>query len=154
MDEPTNIPTEQSTKQKNKRTLMLQAVTFVVFFALAFFGTKFLFRKDIGDELQKVSTEMNKTLPMKVDDDTRLDNTQFIAPRTIQYNYTVVALDSDSMTMDLDGLKKFAMEQTQKQLDTAPEMKLFRENDVTMKYNYKDKKGKYLLDFSISPTKK
>lgn len=145
---------DHSEKQKNNKTLLFQVFLFVIFFALAFFGTKFLFKKDIGDQLQKVSTEMNKTLPMKVDAETQLDGTEYIAPKTVQYNYTVLSTDADSLTLDVEDLKKYLQANTQKLLDTSPDMKLFRENDVTLKYNYKDKHGKSLLDFSINPTKK
>lgn len=145
---------EQPVNKSNKNQLLVQILLFIVFFAIAFFGTKYLFSKDIGAELQQITTEMNKTLPMKVDAETRLDNTQYIAPKTVQYNYTVLAANSDSLVVDLSELKKYLQENSQKLLDTAPEMKLFRENEVTMKYYYKDKNGKHLLDFTVTPATK
>lgn len=145
---------EHTEKQKNKRTLLYQVLLFVIFFALAFFGTKFLFKKDIGDQLQEVSTEMNKSLPMNVDEETRLDGTIFIAPKTMQYNYTALSTNADSLSLDREDLINNLQSNTQNLLDTSPAMKLFRENDVTLKYNYKDKNGKPLIHFSINPTKK
>ena len=145
---------DPTVKQKNKRTLLYQVLLFVIFFALAFFGTKFLFKKDIGDQLKEVSTEMNKSLPMNVDAETRLDGTTFIAPKTMQYNYTALSTNADSLSLDREDLINQLQSNTQNLLDTSPAMKLFRENDVTLKYNYKDKNGKALIDFSINPTKK
>ncbi|HMI07783.1 MAG TPA: hypothetical protein VK528_09580 [Flavobacterium sp.] len=138
----------------NKKGLLTQVAIFVVVFGIAFFGTQYFFKKDIGAELQKVVTEMNKKCPLKVDADTQIDNTQFIAPKTIQYNYTILTIDKDSSAVDPADMKKMLQSQSQQSLDNSAEMELFRKNEVTLKYNYKDKNGKDLLDFAIQPTKK
>lgn len=138
----------------DKKGRIAQIATFVVVFCIAFFGTQYFFKKDIGVELQKVSTELNAKCPMQVDSETRLDGTQFSKPKTIQYNYTILRLDAQNPTIDLTPIEKAMRENAQKNLDSSDQMKLFRENDVTMKYNYKDKNGNLLFEFTINPTKK
>lgn len=136
-----------------KKNRLIQMITFVVVFAIAFFGTQYLMKPDIGKELQKVTADMNQKCPMQVDADTRLDKTAFEAPKTIQYHYTVLSFDKDSLP-NIDGPKSFLMKQSQDNLDNSENMKLFRENDVKMHYFYKDKNGKPLFDFAINTTKK
>lgn len=138
--------------QKNNR--ILQIAIFVVVFAVAFFGTQYLMKPNVGKELEKVAAELNKKCPMQVDNDTRLDKTGYVAPKTIQYHYTILTVDKDSLAIDANDTKNFLVKQAQDNLDNAPGMKLFREQDVTLKYFYQDKNGKPLFDFAINPTKK
>lgn len=137
--------------QKNNR--ILQIAIFVVVFAVAFFGTQYLMKPNLGKELQKVAADLNQKCPMQVDNDTRLDKADFEAPKTIQYRYTILTVDKDSLP-DTEAPKKFLRQQSQENLDTAPGMKLFREQDVTLHYFYNDKNGKPIFDFAINPTKK
>lgn len=137
--------------QKNNR--ILQIVLFVVVFAVAFLGTQYLMKPNVGKELEKVAAELNQKCPMQVDQETRLDKAAYVAPKTIQYHYTILPADKDSID-DASGPKNFLIKQAQDNLDQAPGMKLFREKDVTLQYFYHDKNGKPLFDFAIQPTKK
>lgn len=137
--------------QKNNR--ILQIVLFVVVFAVAFFGTQYLMKPSIGKELEKVAAELNQKCPMQVDPDTRLDKAGYAEPKTIQYHYTILPADKDSLA-DTAEPKNFLIKQAQDNLDQAPGMKLFREKDVTLQYFYHDKNGKPLFDFAVHPTKK
>ena len=88
-----------------------------------------------------------------VDKDTRLDNAS-VFENTLQYNYTLINIAKDDAGLDLDGAKKFITKNAQDNLDNRPEMKTYRENKISLKYNYKDKNGKNLFDFTIKANKK
>ena len=86
-----------------------------------------------------------------IDDETRLDNVK-ASGDTLQYHYTLVNVVQGDST-DIEGAKKFLIEKSQTNLNSNPEMKDFKENNISLKYNYRDKNGKDLLHFQISPDK-
>lgn len=141
-------------KQVGKKGRITQIAIFIVVFCVAFFGARYFLKKDIGAKLQEVSTELNAKCPIQVDSETRLDGTHFSKPKTIQYHYTILSLEAQNPTVDLTKVERGLHENSQKNLDSSPDMKLFRENDVTLQYHYKDKNGHLLFKFAINPTTK
>ena len=110
-------------------------------------------RTDPYNKLVEVTEENNKKGPFMVDAETRIDSTWAIKdPLTIVYDYTIISANKDSLSVDLNDIKKTLTKQTQDMLDNEPGMATFRRYNVSMKYNYKDKKGKSLFDFTIKPT--
>lgn len=111
----------------------------------------FVFAPPTFDEqLMKISSEINKSCPFMVDQDTRLDNTMGGPGKSITYNYTLVNyLEAD---INSDELRKYITPQLINNIKTNDDMKTFRENKVSLKYNYKDKLGKPILSVTISPS--
>ncbi|RWW92336.1 hypothetical protein [Flavobacterium cerinum] len=107
----------------------------------------------VASEVIKTSEEINKKCPITIDAYTILDNTTVTEnPLTLVYLYTV-RVNKDSLTVNLDESKKNIMKTTQNAADTDPQMAYIRDNSVLLKYHYKDKNGKYLFDFTITPKK-
>jgi len=129
-------------------------------FAIAFFVTIAVSVMCTGgnsapklEVIKTTSEEINKKCPMVVDAYTQLDNTTVTEnPLTLVYLYTVSA-SKDSLDLDLNEAKKNLMKTTQNLADTSPEMAYMRDNAILLKYHYKDKNGKYLFDFTITPEK-
>ena len=112
-------------------------------------------KDDYYNELVKVSQSMNKTCPVKIDDNTQLDSTSVIkSPLTLKYYYTAVALDLATTDIDLNDVKKVVQDASQKNYNTVESMKSFRDNNILLQYYYLDNKGKFMFDFTISPKKK
>jgi hypothetical protein len=106
------------------------------------------------NKLVDTSEEINEKGAVTLDQDTRLDSTSVIKePLTLVYYYTVVNVNNDSVPIDVNDATKFLRKQAQENYDTTPEMEDFRKHDIYLKYAYKDKKGKYLFDFTIKPAK-
>jgi len=104
------------------------------------------------NKLIHTSKEINEKGAVTIDQDTRLDSTSVIEdPLTLVYYYTAVTVDKDSQSIDVKNAKKILGKQTRENLDTNPEMNDFRNNNISLKYAYRDKKGKYLFDFTIKP---
>lgn len=99
--------------------------------------------------LDKTANELNKTCPMMVDSETRLDNATSLPGNVFQYNYTIVNYIKDSL--DVDALKANLEPGILNQIKTNPELKLFRDNDVTLAYSYADKNGVFLLKMTFAP---
>lgn len=105
--------------------------------------------KELEILLFKASTEINKKCPAVIDEDTRLDNTVVLSNRTVQYNYTMVNYEVENM--DLKLIKEQFTPILLNQTKTNPGLKLFRDNNVTISYYYKDKNGKFILNYKATP---
>lgn len=139
-----------SSKKKN----IVRYLSFVIAFTMTIAVSVMCKGNDVVvAEVKKTSEEINKKCPMPIDDYTRLDNTKVTEnPLTLAYIYTV-SVNKDSLTINLDEAKKNLMKTTQNLADTDPQMTYIRDNSVLLRYHYKDKNGKYLFDFTITPKK-
>ena len=140
--------------EESKKKIISQVAIFAVTFIVAFLGTQYLMKSfnSSDKELMKISDDMNKKCPIMIDNETQLDNSK-VFDNTLQYNYTLINVVKNVSSFDLVGAKKFIMKNAQDNLDNRPEMKSYREKKVALKYNYKDKNGKNLFDFTINAKK-
>ncbi len=92
--------------------------------------------------------ELNKTCPFTVDEATQLDNVIVLPDNVFQYNYTL-AFMKDSV--NTDELKNYLEPRILNNIKTQPEMKIIRDNQVTLNYNYRDRTGAHLLTISVKP---
>lgn len=109
----------------------------------------FLEKSTFDNELMKVASELNKTCPIMVDAETRLDNAVALPPNKFQYNYTLVNM----AVADIDTIQ-FHQNLDQviiNNVRTNPQLKVFRDRKVTMSYFYKDKDGNYLMRLDVTP---
>lgn len=123
--------------------------------AIAFAGTSFavnhfFFEKPSFDKaLMQAASELNKTCPIMVDAETRLDNALALPNNHFQYNYTLVNLSIEELdTVQIHGSIDA---QIINNVKTNPDLKIYRDNKVTMAYYYKDKNGKYVMRLNVTP---
>lgn len=115
-----------------------------------FLANQFLVLTPSFDEvLMKTASELNKSLPMMVDSETQLDNTISLPDNTFQYNYTLINIDVDSIVAE--ELHEALEGRLANNIKNNPDMKAFRENEVTMCYSYSDKDGQFITKIIISP---
>jgi len=97
-------------------------------------------RFTIDKSLVKMVNEANKSLPMTVDSDTRLDAAQVLPGRTIQYVYTLVNYSKEEIDSQIfvDEMRPTM----QNSIKTLSDMKTLRDSSVTFVYLYLDKDGK------------
>lgn len=137
-------------KKKNIVRYISFAIVFLVTIAVSVMCTG---SNEARLEIIKTSQEINKKCPMVIDAYTQLDNTTVTEnPLTLVYLYTV-GMSKDSLAVNLDEAKKDIMRTAQNAANTSPEMAYMRDNAILLKYHYKDKNGKYLFDFTITPKK-
>jgi hypothetical protein len=137
-------------ESKNKK-LYFQIILFAITFIVAFFGTQYLIKhfKSGDSELKKTADDINKSCPVMIDQETRLDHVAFLNDTVFQYNYTLVNIAKEDANFDLEKMKQFVESQSQKNLDNNAAMKYQRENHVSLMYQYKDKNNKDLFNFTI-----
>ena len=121
----------------------------LIAFAITFAGVKYLLKKDIASELKKGAIELNKISPQQIDNYTRLDSASSIGKTNFIYHYTLLQVQKSEIHKDT--LRKYAEPDILKGVKEEPSLKIFRENNIIMDYNYYDKNGDFVLKISITP---
>lgn len=107
--------------------------------------------KSFDKAMMQWASEINKTCPIMVDQETRLDNTIALPDRTFQYNYTLVNMEKSSI--DVDEFIKIMEPMLVKNIQTNPDMKIQRDYKTTLKYYYKDKEGNHITTIAVTTDK-
>ena len=100
--------------------------------------------------MMQAASEINKSCPIMVDRETRLDNAVALPENVFQYNYTLVNMEK--ATMDIEGLQNNLRPTVINFVKTNPDMKINRENKTVMAYYYKDKNGEFLFKILVTPS--
>lgn len=142
---------EPKSKTSNTTKKILGAVAGVVSFFLAYYGVQQLFfsKPTFNNTMMEVASELNKTCPIMVDSETRLDNAVALPNNVFQYNYTLINMDKAQV--DTIQVKSYLEPVIKTQVKTNPQMKFQRDNKTTLNYYYKDKKGDYLFSITVAP---
>jgi hypothetical protein len=134
----------------NSKTKKLQTVIGVIIGVSLFGLLQFCITKpSLNKQLTSMANEMNKSCPMMVDKETRLDNAVVTPDDVFQYNYTLINIEKGQV--DTDAIKKYIQPVVTNNLKTNPDMKFQRDNKVSLKYYYKDKNGTYLFSLIVKP---
>jgi hypothetical protein len=99
--------------------------------------------------LFNMANELNKNLPMMVDRDTRWDSSGAEPGNKFIYIYTVVNHTKEEA--DVPALEKALRPQLIANYKTNDQMKYFREHNVELHYQYKDKNGEFVFEIVVSP---
>lgn len=136
-----NSPNPASPAKKANFGKIAGGITgFVIAYILAQFAVSYLFKKPSIDEtLMSAASEINKSCPIMVDAETRLDNCGALPNKVFRYNYTLVNYVKDSINIGV--LEENLRPSLINSVKTSPEMKFQRDNNVTLSYYYKDKAG-------------
>ena len=140
-------------KETNKWKKTVGIVVFAIAFGLAYFAVQPLFVKTplVDKAMMKIANEINKSCPMMVDPDTRLDNAIALPGNVFQYNYTLVHLEKAKA--DPEEMRNLMQPTITNQVKTNPDMKFMRDRRTTINYYYKDKAGIFFLKISVTPDK-
>ena len=154
IEKPLEINHKTSLVDKNhvnkKTNLMKYILGFIIGFSIFFYFTQSTFFKPSMDKVMAESaSEINKTCPFMVDKDTQLDNAVALPENIFQYNYTLLNLEKASM--NIQEFRNYMIPNSISYVKKTPEMKYFRDNNVTVNYYYKDKNGEYLTTISVKP---
>lgn len=147
VDQKTVVNTPKESKSKK----VVQALVTVAAFLIAYFGVQKLFfnTSNIDGELMSVASEINESLPIMLDKETRLDATVTLPENVFQYNYTLVNMEKS--TTDIEYLKSSIEPNVINNAKTNPDMAMLREYKVTFSYYYKDRNGVFLFKVLIGP---
>lgn len=99
--------------------------------------------------MQQTARDLNKSCPVMIDQETRLDNVTLPAVRVFQYNYTLVNMKKASV--DIEDLRNFLTPTIVENVKASPQLQLFREQNTTLSYRYADKDGAFLFEITVTP---
>jgi hypothetical protein len=138
-------------KNNPNRKKVIRAIVSVLAFFLSYYAVQhFVFAApSIDKALMQTASELNKTCPIMVDKYTRLDNAVALPDKTFQYNYTI--LGTDALKINLDTLKNRIEPGIINNVKTNPEMKSFRDDKVTLVYNYYYKEHVFAFKIPVTP---
>ena len=146
------VPKKQKETKFQKKKILTSVVTVITFFISYYAVQQIFFTPPSYDKMMmEVASELNKTCPMMIDSETRLDNAISIPENVFQYNYTLINMDKESV--DVNEMKKYLEPTIINNVKTNPQMKIQRDNKTTINYYYKDKNGQHLLTISVTPDK-
>lgn len=109
--------------------------------------------KDVKDAaitkiLELEAEKVNKECPIQLNAAVRMDSCKVLPQKTLKFFATVLYINSaDFNPADYERLTKPAIVYG---IQTSDEMKQLRENDITFIYNYKDSKGKFLSEITVT----
>jgi len=146
------IQQDHSSKSGNMNKI-IRAIVGVIFFALAYNGVQQLFFKSASydKEMISIANEINKSCPITIDAETRLDNTIALPDKVFQYNYTLVNVEKSKA--DTLMMKNYLEPIITNQVKSNPQLQYQRDHKWTLSYLYKDKNGLYLLMIRVTPDK-
>lgn len=144
-------PPKRKNTDGRKKTLGI--IVGAIAFVLSYFVVQQLFfsMPPLDRAMMEVASEINKTCPIMVDAETRLDNAISLPKNIFQYNYTLINVDKASV--DTVEMREFLEPTIVNFVKTNPQMKFQRDHETTINYYYKDKEGNFLITISVTPEK-
>lgn len=138
-------------KNHKKKSKLKGLLTGVPSFIIAYYFTQHFFFSvpSIDKVLVKTASDISKACPMMVDQFTRLDNATAQPNNSLQYNYTLI--ENTINEVNLDTAEKYIKPHLITNIKTDPDLKYFRDNDVTLIYKYRDKNGVFVVKYEITP---
>lgn len=140
-------------KTKGFKISLIVVLAITVFAVIGHFASQFvisLFNNvKVDTELTAMANELNKSCPLTLDSETRLDNVMALPKKTIQYTYTLV--NADKSSLNVDEIKKYMEPRIINNAKTSPDMLELRNRKVTINYYYKDKTGAHVLTIIVKP---
>jgi hypothetical protein len=93
---------------------------------------------------------VNSTCPYMLDEITRMDGMALIDRRTIQYKYTIIEMTKEYL--DLFNVKELLKPDLVENVRTNPDLKYYRVNQFTFRYQISDINGSLIELITITPT--
>src|SRR5260221_1169152 len=117
----------EKTEDQNKTKKIVGIIVGVVAFVLSYFVVQqFFFKTPSFDKaMMEAASELNKTCPVMVDKETRLDNAVAMPDNIFQYNYTLVNLNKADV--NIDTVKKYIEPGIINNVKTNPDLKNYRD---------------------------
>jgi hypothetical protein len=100
-------------------------------------------------KLVRVADEINKTLPMMVDRDTRIDST--VPGPGNRFTYVCTLVDLVKEDVDSRELEQTVRPRLIANYKSNPQMKELRERRIELHYQYRDKNWESLFEVIVTP---
>ncbi len=137
---------QQPTKKKRLIVLVISAIVALSLTLVLFYS----FKDPVADkEMTELIAKYNENCPLIIQDGIQLESVSLPKEKVVQYNLTLVNVKKE--TAEIDVIKKNIEESLISTTKENPGLKVFRDNNYTLIYNYKDLKNEYLFEVVITP---
>ena len=136
-------------KSKNNKKTISSAIGVGFGLLVAFLVKQFVFAPPSFDkQMVQAAQEINKSCPIMVDEETRLDSASVFSDNTLQYNYTLINWTKDSI--DLESFESYMQPVILNNVKTSSDMKIYRDNKTSIAYSYNDMNGEFVSKILIT----
>ena len=104
---------------------------------------------NISVELTQIAEDINSKCPQMIDSETQLDGVEFKLPDTLTYKYTLIRLSA--LQADTHQFRLAMWPGLLSGIRVSSEMQKLRDNDIVIRYDYKDKNNRPFYLFTIAP---
>ena len=143
----------QDKKNKRKQNILLLLVIGIAVILAVYF--QFFLSESRGEvktEITELVAKYNKNCPLKIQEGIQLDSVSLPnlpEEKAVQYNLTL--LNVDKQTAEVNVIQNEIGKSLISTAKANPGLQVFRDNDYTLIYSYKDKKNVFLFDVKILP---
>ena len=126
---------------------MLKRIFIIV---VLFFGSsQSNYAQDIDEALNEISKEMNKSLPMVIDEYTTLLTT-YGGKGKVLYRYALNTEIFSDYNISKDRLIEAQNKSIKNTFCTSPDMSFYRRYNVTVSWNYVDLEGRFITKIELN----
>lgn len=137
-------------KKKFPTKLVVTIASALIVGTLSYFGVKSLMSKAISAvDVPTLVQEMNGETPAMLDSESRLEQVVQVSDNSIQFDLTLVNFELGAA--DIQALTEVLKTEIVKGVKNSEQMKLFRDKQLTLIYNYKDKNGYSVTEIVVEP---
>jgi len=137
---------QQPTKKKRLIVLVISAIVALSLTLVLFYS----FKDPVADkEMTELIAKYNENCPLIIQEGIQLESVSLPKEKVVQYNLTLVNVKKE--TAEIDVIKKNIEESLISTTKENPGLKVFRDHNYTLIYNYKDLKNEYLFEVVITP---
>ena len=130
-----------------KRLLLLFSLISLPYFISFFFFTSK--NRELNHQLNEMASNLNGSTPVMLDRFTRFDSASVTKDNEFCYYYTILnTTNADSLFSEL---KQTISENIRSQVASSPDLRIFRDNDVTLRYFYRDSLQNVVHDITVTP---
>ena len=105
--------------------------------------------KELNHKLNEMASNLNGSTPVMLDRFTRFDSASVTKNNEFCYYYTILnTTNADSLFKEL---KQSISENIRSQVASSPDLRIFRDNDVTLRYFYRDSLQNVVHDITVTP---
>jgi len=99
--------------------------------------------------LAEATEVFNKRCPEIVDPETRMDSVKLSLDNIMTFYYTLPNMANSSI--DPKAFSAYLMPGVIENIKSNPDLKMHRDSSVTMVFNYRDRNGEQITEFSVGP---
>lgn len=148
---PPPVPAAATGKKKSVWEIILRAIAIAIgaWAGGTLYNHSFSHPATVEETLAATCAQANKNMPLKVDNETRLDSESTGPGRIFRYNYTLINSSGDQL--DWSQVQARLKQHILDNYRTNADLKYFRDNGVSLVYDYSDAKGKHVMEIEVGP---